>query len=53
MEEKYRIGWYDENGKRHYQIADREDVLSIVADKLDTSNQISIKKTAVFKIGDE
>lgn len=53
MKEKYKIGWDDKNGKRHYQIADREDVLSIVADKLNVSDQISIKKTAVFKIGDE
>lgn len=53
MEERYRIGWYDENGKRHYQIADKGAVLSIVADKLDTSDQISIKKTAVFKIAEE
>ncbi len=52
MKEKYKVGWYDEAGKRHYQIADREEVLSIVADKLDTSGHISIKKTAVFKIAE-
>lgn len=50
MEEKYKVGWYDEYGRRHYKLVDKEDVLPLVADKLDASSHISIKKAEVFKL---
>lgn len=53
MEEKYKVGWYDEYGRRQYKLVDKEDVLPLVADKLDTSDHISIKKTEVFKLEEE
>lgn len=50
MKEKYKIGWYDECGRRQYKLVDKDDVLSLVADKLDASSHISIKKAEVFKL---
>ena len=53
VKEKYKIGWYDEYGRRQYRLVDKEDVLPLVADKLDTSDHISIKKTELFKLEEE
>jgi len=53
MKEGYKIGWYDEYGRRQYKLVDKEDVLPLVADKLDSSDHISIKKTEIFKLEEE
>jgi len=54
MEEKYKVGYYDEKGKRHYEFVDtKEDALALVSVMLDTSSHISIKRENRFSLKDE
>lgn len=49
---EYKVG-YDENSKRHYKVVKgKAAALSLAAEKLETSDHISIKKTHVFKLNE-
>lgn len=54
MEEKYKVGYYDEKGRRHYKIVDtKKEALELVSEMIDISSHISIKRENVFILEDE
>lgn len=51
MEEKYKVGYYDEKGNRRYKIVDsKETALQLIESLLDSPGQVSVKKVSEFKL---
>lgn len=51
MIERYKVGYYDESGKRRYSVAPtQEDVIALISTLLPSSEQISVKRITVFSL---
>ena len=51
MIERYKVGYYDESGKRRYSIAPtQEEAIALVSTLLPSSGQISVKRITVFSL---
>lgn len=51
METKYKVGYYDDKGKRKYDIvSSQEAVIALVASKLSDSVQITIRRISSFTL---
>ena len=51
MTDRYKVGYYDESGKRHYDIvATQEEAIALASSTLPSSDHITIKKIKVFSL---
>ena len=51
MIERYKVGYYDESGKRRYSVTPtQEDVIALISTLLPSSEQISVKRITVFSL---
>lgn len=54
MKEKYKVGYYDDKGRRHYEyVATKEDALALVAEVIDMSSHVTIKRENRFSLESE
>ena len=53
MTEKFKVGYYDENGKRIYKIMDtREEAIALASVMLATSDNVTINRVKRFSLDD-
>lgn len=51
MTERYKVGYYDESGKRHYDIvSSQKEAIELASTMLPSSDHITIKKIKVFSL---